>query len=99
MNPPVFVALDLDDLDQALQLAQKVSPYVGGYKIGPRLTYKYGALGVEKLTKLGSVLLIINILIFPIRWFLPYVLPLIRGILHNDSCCIGFGRIKRCWLS
>lgn len=55
MNPPVFVALDLDDLDQALQLAQKVSPYVGGYKIGPRLTYKYGALGVEKLTKLGSV--------------------------------------------
>ncbi len=55
LNQPIFVALDVDTEASALSLAEKVSHYVGGYKIGPRLTYKYGSSIVQRLSKLGLV--------------------------------------------
>ena len=48
---PFFLALDVDDIDVALKLAEDVSSYVGGYKIGPRLTFRYGAELVKKLSQ------------------------------------------------
>ena len=55
LSKPVFVALDVDNFDKALSLAKDLAPHVGGFKLGPRLTYKYGATIVEKLSELGLV--------------------------------------------
>ena len=55
LEPPIFVALDLDSDVEALDLAEKLQPYVGGFKVGPRLTYKYGAQFIKKLSSIGPV--------------------------------------------
>ncbi|OFZ12495.1 MAG: orotidine 5'-phosphate decarboxylase [Bdellovibrionales bacterium RBG_16_40_8] len=55
LTSPIFVALDLDSDIEALKLAKDLRPYVGGFKIGPRLTYKYGSLFVKKLADIGTV--------------------------------------------
>lgn len=52
---PVFVALDVDSDIAALAIAEKVREYVGGFKVGPRLTYKYGSSFVKELAKMGLV--------------------------------------------
>lgn len=52
---PIFVALDVDDDAKALDLAVKLRPFVGGFKVGPRLTYKYGSTFVKKLSQIGLV--------------------------------------------
>ena len=52
---PIFVALDVDDKASALKLAHQVKPFVGGFKVGPRLMVTYGASLVEELSELGSV--------------------------------------------
>lgn len=52
---PIFVALDVDDESSALSLATKLQDYVGGFKVGPRLTYKYGARLIKKLARFGPV--------------------------------------------
>ncbi|MCB0422713.1 MAG: orotidine-5'-phosphate decarboxylase [Bdellovibrionales bacterium] len=53
---PLFAALDLDQRDSAIGLAKDLRPYVGGFKIGPRLTMKYGDDFVRELAKVGPVL-------------------------------------------
>lgn len=55
ITPPIFVALDMDDDASALSLAEKIKNYVGGFKVGPRLTYKYGAPFIKKLAQHGPV--------------------------------------------
>ena len=55
LDIPFFLALDVDDMDVALKLAQDVSPYVGGYKLGPRLTFRYGAQLVKELSQYKPV--------------------------------------------
>ena len=55
MNPPIFLALDLDDRDSAMAMARVVSPYVGGFKLGPRLCMKYGFDFISELTEWGQV--------------------------------------------
>ncbi|MDZ4677616.1 MAG: orotidine-5'-phosphate decarboxylase [Oligoflexia bacterium] len=40
MNNPIIVALDLDDVEKARKLTEKLAPYVGGFKFGPRLTLR-----------------------------------------------------------
>lgn len=52
---PYFLALDVDDRETALNLAKKVAPFVGGFKIGPRLTYKYGESLSQELSKLAPL--------------------------------------------
>lgn len=42
MNRDIFVALDVDTKQEALQIADEVSEFVTGFKIGPRLSMKYG---------------------------------------------------------
>ncbi|MCB0391823.1 MAG: orotidine-5'-phosphate decarboxylase [Bdellovibrionales bacterium] len=55
MKIPIFVALDVDCKNEALTLAKKVAPYVGGFKLGPRLLIKYGESIIQEVAKLGEV--------------------------------------------
>ena len=55
MTNPVIVALDLDDPKKALDLAQKVAPHVGGFKVGPRLTFRSDRQLLKQLSQLGTV--------------------------------------------
>lgn len=54
---PLFVALDLDSAEDALHLAEQLSEVVGGFKIGPRLVYRYGSDFVKKVATHGPVFL------------------------------------------
>lgn len=55
MKTPLFLALDVNDDGMALDLAEKTKTLVGGFKVGPRLTYRYGAELVRKLSRLAPV--------------------------------------------
>lgn len=55
LRSPIFVALDVDDDVTALKLANDTAEYVGGFKIGPRLTYKYGASFVKRMSEIGPI--------------------------------------------
>lgn len=57
LKTPLFVALDLDSEKEALNLADSLSPYVGGFKIGPRLALKYGGEFIQALSQRGHVFL------------------------------------------
>lgn len=48
---PYFLALDVDHESDALSLVSKTKKYVGGFKLGPRLTYKYGSQLVSKISR------------------------------------------------
>lgn len=52
---PLFVALDVDSADEAIRLAETVAEVAGGFKVGPRLVYRYGADLVSKLARVGPV--------------------------------------------
>jgi orotidine-5'-phosphate decarboxylase len=48
LRNPLCVALDVDNKEQALALADSLQEIVGGFKIGPRLIQRYGAdLSIE----------------------------------------------------
>lgn len=54
MNPlnlknKIIVALDVDDDETAMKLLKSLSPFAGGFKIGPRLTNRYGPDLVKKI--------------------------------------------------
>ena len=40
MKNPIIVALDVDDPKEAQKLFKKLSPLVGGFKVGPRITFR-----------------------------------------------------------
>lgn len=46
---PLFLALDVDTKDQALDLVKKSHPYIQGYKIGPRLFISQGLNLIEQI--------------------------------------------------
>lgn len=52
---PMFLALDVDDLERAREIAKSVSAYVGGYKVGPRLLMRYGSSIVKELSEYAPV--------------------------------------------
>lgn len=54
---PLFVALDLDDEKTALDCARKFSPYVLGFKVGPRLYFRSRSSLIENLSQWGEVFL------------------------------------------
>lgn len=39
---PLIIALDFDNIDQAMDLAEKIGPYAGGFKVGMQLYYSAG---------------------------------------------------------
>ena len=52
---PLCVALDVDTLEQAISLAEKLSSVAGGFKVGPRLIHRYGPQIVEQLKVFAPV--------------------------------------------
>jgi orotidine-5'-phosphate decarboxylase len=50
LKNPLCVALDVDDISVALKLAADLADTVGGFKIGPRLVFKYGAQIIKQLS-------------------------------------------------
>ncbi len=52
---PVFVALDVDDREKALALAESVGPHVGGFKVGPRLSIRYGESFLKEIAGRGPL--------------------------------------------
>jgi orotidine-5'-phosphate decarboxylase len=55
LKNPILLALDLDNGDEALALACRLANKVGGFKVGPRLCFRYGAKFVQKLSQMGPV--------------------------------------------
>ena len=56
-KPPVFLALDVNSPSQALQLVQRIHPYIFGCKIGPRLFFKCEKDFIKTLKGFGKVFL------------------------------------------
>lgn len=52
---PIFVALDVDSDVAALDLAKKLRGKVGGFKVGPRLTLRFGRKLIADLAECGPV--------------------------------------------
>ena len=52
---PIFIALDVNDFKKACSLAEKLSPYVMGFKIGPRLYFSSGNSLIKELSKYGKI--------------------------------------------
>lgn len=55
LQNPIFLALDVDDLAQVRHLAKSTAPYVGGFKVGPRLCLRYGPALIGELAQLRPV--------------------------------------------
>jgi orotidine-5'-phosphate decarboxylase len=53
MTNPVFLALDLPQLEPALELATKVREHIGGVKLGMEFFYAHGHHGVHEVARLG----------------------------------------------
>ncbi|MCY4512974.1 MAG: orotidine-5'-phosphate decarboxylase [Bdellovibrionales bacterium] len=54
---PVFLALDVNNADQALSLVKQTHPYIFGYKISPRLLFGCGMDIVRNIQPYGKVFL------------------------------------------
>ncbi len=57
LKPALFLALDVNSDKEALSLVEKTEGLVGGYKIGPRLSVKYGAALIQRISQSGQVFL------------------------------------------
>ena len=53
MSNPIFLALDVPRLDDAVALAEKVKQHVGGIKLGLEFFNAHGAHGVHMVSQLG----------------------------------------------
>ena len=50
---PLFLALDVSDLDTAVSIAGKLKPHIGGVKLGMEFFYNFGARGYERIRETG----------------------------------------------
>ncbi|PWU13833.1 MAG: orotidine-5'-phosphate decarboxylase, partial [Bdellovibrio sp.] len=55
LRSPLIVALDVDDLKQALKLAEELHDVAGCFKVGPRLVFRYGEAIIQQLARLAPV--------------------------------------------
>ncbi|MCX7978498.1 MAG: orotidine-5'-phosphate decarboxylase [Bdellovibrionaceae bacterium] len=55
LRNPLCVALDVDSREEAIRLARDLYDIVGGFKIGPRLSMRYGEAIVRELSALAPV--------------------------------------------
>ncbi|HUQ12778.1 MAG TPA: orotidine-5'-phosphate decarboxylase [Novosphingobium sp.] len=53
MTNPVYLALDVPQLEPALELATKVKAHIGGIKLGMEFFYAHGHHGVHEIARLG----------------------------------------------
>ncbi|MCY4035032.1 MAG: orotidine-5'-phosphate decarboxylase, partial [Hyphomicrobiales bacterium] len=52
-NNPLFLALDISDIDTAASIAKKLKPHIGGVKLGMEFFYNFGARGYERIRETG----------------------------------------------
>jgi orotidine-5'-phosphate decarboxylase len=57
LKRPLFVALDVDSEKEAHRIVELTAPYVGGFKVGPRLVLRYGPHFVTELAARAPVFL------------------------------------------
>ena len=55
LTNPIFVALDVDNSDQAIELIRQTRAFVGGFKVGPRLALRYGEPFLKEVARHGSM--------------------------------------------
>ena len=55
LKNPLILSLDVDTKEDAYKIIDHVGDLVGGLKIGPRLTYKYGSALVEEMAEVAPV--------------------------------------------
>lgn len=55
MKNPVFVALDLDDVERVRELATELGPLAGGLKLGPRMINRAGSSLVQEVAESAPV--------------------------------------------
>lgn len=55
LKNPLILALDVDTKEDALKILDHVGDLIGGIKVGPRLTYKYGASLVAEFAEIAPV--------------------------------------------
>jgi orotidine-5'-phosphate decarboxylase len=53
MSNPVYLALDIPDLDKSLSLVKKVRDHIGGVKLGLEFFCAHGHHGVHEISRLG----------------------------------------------
>lgn len=51
MRNPLFVALDVDNIERADELVQETRAFVGGFKVGPRAVMRFGPEWVKRLSQ------------------------------------------------
>lgn len=54
---PIFIALDVESEKTALNFAERLHPYVIGFKVGPRLYFHSSPLLIKQLSRWGSIFL------------------------------------------
>jgi orotidine-5'-phosphate decarboxylase len=55
LKKPLFVALDTDDLDQIRNLVKETHDIVGGFKVGPRLLFRFGPSLISEIAEKAPV--------------------------------------------
>lgn len=65
LNNPLIVALDVDSRDRCLEIVEKTSDLVGGFKLGPRLIVRYGAELVKTVAHAAPVFVDMKFLDIP----------------------------------
>lgn len=55
LNNPIIAALDVDDPQKALKIADEIGEIVGGLKVGPRLVMREGESLIKKLSQRSKV--------------------------------------------
>lgn len=55
LTNPLFVALDVDSAEAAIALVKETRAFVGGFKVGPRLSLRYGEPLLKEIARHGSM--------------------------------------------
>jgi orotidine-5'-phosphate decarboxylase len=55
LTNPIFVAVDVDTAEQAMNLVRQTRAFVGGFKVGPRLSLRYGETLLKEIARHGNM--------------------------------------------
>ncbi|MBX3021653.1 MAG: orotidine-5'-phosphate decarboxylase [Bdellovibrionales bacterium] len=55
MTNPIFLAVDVDSADRAIELVRQTRAFVGGFKVGPRLALRYGEPLLKEIARHGNM--------------------------------------------
>jgi orotidine-5'-phosphate decarboxylase len=55
LTNPIFVAVDVDSAEKAIELVRQTRAFVGGFKVGPRLCVRYGETLLKEIARHGNM--------------------------------------------